>query len=834
MIARRRPGTGRHALPLLLALCLPLAPAGVEAGQGAADSVSATVGEPFPDTKVGKMVQAYRIVGTPPDVDGQLDDEVWEVAPMLDDMVQIEPVNMDPPTYRTTVQVAFDDRYVYVAAYMYDDEPALITTGVGRRDDIPSSDRVWIGFDPRHDHLTAYAFETNPSGMQADYSFWDDTRRTMDYDAVWEVRTAITGQGWTAEFRIPFSQMRFDSRLESTAVWGFLVVRDIYRTGERDRWVGIPRGGSGLVSRYGHLVFEDGAPAPPRRMEVLPYVLGGRTTGVDIPGTTTASTGADVRFGVGSAATLSATVNPDFAQVEQDPAVLNLTVFETFFPERRPFFLEDARTFIPSQERFRLFHSRRIGRTPGRIPVEADVDVVERPSETTLLGAAKLTGKISGWTFGGLSAVTSREYATVTPAAVGIPSQERQDLIEPLALYSVGRVQRDVGRSSNVGALVTLVNREHVGDAVTAGFDHGVRWGGNRWRWDGFYAVTRAPGRDDGVRSDVGVDMDFAFEGKYVGFGTSAAHIGRDFRVNDVGFLRGRVNVNDVRMSANLGQPDPWGIFRSIRWSGAVSRSWNTDGLPVSGSIDNNFFMQFANYWRVNGGFDYELPSEDDLDTRGGPPIRRPGGYRANAGLFSDSRKTWSTGFFVNTAWGKDGSWQAGIRPSLNLQPSPRLQVSLSGSYTQAGETAQWIINTDVTGDGAVDHVYGRLHRDVIDVTLRTTVAVHRDLTFQAYLQPFVAVGDYDDIRYLARPRSFDFTPALLSHNPDFNVKSLRGNVVLRWEYVRGSTLFVVWNMSASDAARPGVFSPWRDLGGALGADGTQALLVKVNYWWSR
>ena len=261
-------------------------------------------------------------------------------------MVQNDPNNMQPPTERTVVKVLYDDRSVYVGVINYMKDPSKITNALGRRDTFPRSDSIKITFDPRHDHLTAYTFDSNPNGVQGDMTWFDDTRSSTDYDAVWEVRTQITADGWTAEFRIPFSQLRFSITPGEAVVWGFNVRRDIVYNAETIRWVATPRGAQGFVSRFGHLTFAK-PPAPPRRFEVQPFMLarkehvtGDRLRSRRLP------RGLDLRMGLGTATTLSASVNPDFGQVEQDPAVLNLSVFETFFPEKRPFFIEDSRTLV--------------------------------------------------------------------------------------------------------------------------------------------------------------------------------------------------------------------------------------------------------------------------------------------------------------------------------------------------------------------------------------------------------------------------------------------------------------------------------------------------------
>ena len=381
------------ALPAVQAFAQPLAPAGPARG------------EPAVPEKAGKELRAHYVGETPLRLDGRLDEEPWHAAQSIDDMVQNDPDNMQAPTERTSVRILYDDRSVYVGVINYMRDPSKITTALGRRDTFPRSDSIKITFDPRHDHLTAYTFDSNPSGVQGDMTWFDDTRSSTDYDAVWEVRTQITAEGWTAEFRIPFSQLRFTITPGEPVVWGFNIRRDIVYNAEMIRWVATPRGAQGFVSRFGHLTFAR-PPAAPRRLELQPFTLARQehqtTTGSDKD----IAAGLDFRMGLGTATTLSATVNPDFGQVEQDPAVLNLSVFETFFPEKRPFFIEDSRILVPNYPQVPMFHSRRIGQRPNRFAVPEEDVVIDRPDATTILGASKVTGKSNGWTYGGLTALT--------------------------------------------------------------------------------------------------------------------------------------------------------------------------------------------------------------------------------------------------------------------------------------------------------------------------------------------------------------------------------------------------------------------------------------------
>jgi hypothetical protein len=405
-----------------------------------------------------------------------------------------------------------------------------------------------------------------------------------------------------------------------------------------------------------------------------------------------------------------------------------------------------------------------------------------------------VTGKSAGWTYGALSTLTAREYAIVDSIGVdtaGVETATRTArLIEPLTSYSAARIQRDImGGASNVGALATAVVRENDANALAGGIDYKIRWDRNRFEWNGHWAVTRAGGPD----------------GMATGFGGVS----------------------------NFGQPDPWGIFRSVSaWAGG-NRAWNGDGLVFDREVWLSTSGQFHNYWSAELVGWYEFETLDDRDTRGGPPIVRPAFPGGGLWIGTDSRKSWRASL---GAWGGKstvGSWGISIGPHLSINPSTRLQASLSANFDFGVDDAQWITNDDVDGDGETDYVYGTLRRDVVSITARATLALSRDLTVEFYLQPFVAVGNYSNIRKLAEPSSYEFEPVSLDFDPDFNSKSLRGNLVIRWEYVRGSTLFLVWNVSTFDGANPGDFDLWRDLGNAFRADGIHAFMVKLTYWLS-
>jgi hypothetical protein len=791
--------------------------------------------EPAIPEKTGKSLEAFRVEDTHTlRIDGRLDDEAWKVAATIDDFVQMEPQNMSAPGERTVVQVAYDKRYVYVGVRCYMSDPATIRSSLGRRDNIPASDRIYLSFDPRHDHQTGYVYMLNVSGVQGDFTLFDDTQNSFDYDGVWEAATHVDRNGWTAEVRIPFSQMRFDTPDGESATWGFNVERHIAGTGEEAWWVPTPRGVTGRVSRFGHLVFGERL-APPRRIELLPFTLASvehHTTDADSAGL---NGGLDIRIGLG-ASTLSATINPDFGQVEADPAVLNLSVFETFFPEKRPFFLEDSRIFVLPYGQMPSFYSRRIGQVPGRLALHDGEALVSKPRQTTILGAAKLTGKSSGWTYGVLGAVTSREYAVVDVTTVDDDRNETitrngNRLVEPAALYTVGRIQRDLG-GSNVGLISTAVVREKDRDAFTGGPDFNIRWDRNRFTLNGHWLVTRAP-IDAVMRTDHGGVVNLNFEAKHLAAYLHADHFGRNFRNADIGFLRSRADKNDVSGTVEAIQPDPWKMFRRISGHVGTQHQWTDNRLVFGRVVFGGFNANLRNYWRVFGGADHLFDRFDDLDTRGGPVIARPSGDSYYLGVYSDSRKKWRGSVFTSGKRDAAGGWERSVEPGVSMQVADRLQAEVSVNYQLGRDAAQWIQNEDLDGDGADENIYGRLKRHVVNVTGRATYSFTRDLTFEAYLQPFVAAGDYTDIRRLALPRSYSFAPVTIGNDPDFSDKSLRGTIVMRWEYLRGSTLFLVWNMATNDDTRPGQFSPLRDLGAGFGAPGSHAFVAKLSYWFA-
>jgi hypothetical protein len=304
--------------------------------------------------------------------------------------------------------------------------------------------------------------------------------------------------------------------------------------------------------------------------------------------------------------------------------------------------------------------------------------------------------------------------------------------------------------------------------------------------------------------------------------------------VADLGFFRSRPGEYQVSAGGGYNQPDPSSVLRSWNVGGNVGQSWVGD-LKVGSWVNGWAGAELLNFWSFSINAGYNPEAFDDLDTRGGPAILRPSSRWGNLFVNSDSRGNWNWfgGFFADDNALDGSGW--GVDQGLDLRPSPRVQISLSGGYNTSVNPMQWVTNQDATGDGVTDYVYSTLQSDVVNVTLRGSAAVNRELTLEAFLQPFVAVGDYREFKRLAAPNTHDFTPvdAALIDDPDFNSKSLRGTFVLRWEYVRGSAIFLAWNLSGGDESRPGVFRPMRDIRDVFGAPLDNRVMLKVNYWFS-
>ena len=771
-----------------------------------------------------RTLNAVRLEGVRPQIDGVLDDPVWQQAPVFTGFVQREPEEGQPASEQTTVQVAYDDEMLYVGVMAYDSDPEGIVSRLVRRDQWAEADWIQVSLDTHHDHQTGYAFSVYAGGSIYDAVIRDYGWDNDAWNGVWESAHSIGTEGWSVEFAIPFHNLRFSSGGD----WGINIARYISRKKEQVFWVMTPRKESGWVSRFAHL--EGLAAIQSRRtLELLPYSVGRSTfaAGRELFG----NAGADLRYGLSSNISLNATINPDFGQVEADPAELNLSVFETFQEERRPFFVADSEAFDTPID---LFYSRRIGRQPSFHALPDGHEALDESESTTILGAAKLTGKTAAkTTFGLLTALAAREYVRIETTSVREGGQKHRDfLVEPRTHFLVGRIKQDLfAGNSHVGLLGTAVQRDQARDAYTSGMDWTLKWRDNGYTFWGQLAGSLAT-VDDQRRGGLGNMAVLSKNSGWLRGELWWEAYSRHFEINDLGF-QWRNDFYTPWLWIQLRKEEDWAIFRRNFYNFNRWGTWNFDRTNLQNGFDFNTHHQLKNYWWIHFDYYHTWRSFDDLDTRGGPLIVRPANDGFEIELESDDR--FMVSGWVEFEWENNsvGSTHREVSGSIRIRPTSRFEISLRPRYSWDYNDAQWIENLDVNADGEDDEfVYGTLDSQTLDLTTRANILFSRDLSVEVYVQPFISAGRYSHFKALERPRSYLF----VEHpgpekSPDFRNRSLHSNAVLRWEYKPGSTLFIVWSQFRDDESEVGAFRPGHNLRRSFIDEGTNIFLVKLNYW---
>lgn len=827
------------------------------------------------------QIDAIRLA-EPITIDGKLSEPVWHNGSGFSQFIQRDPHEGGQPTQKTIVHLAYDDAAIYIGARMFDSAPDSIIARLGRRDAQLTSDMFGFFVDPYYDRRSGFYFSINAAGTMYDGVLYNDEWDDDSWDGVWEAEVQIDAQGWTAEMRIPYSQLRFKNK--DRMIWGINFRRDIARKNERDYLVFTPKNGSGFVSRFADLVGIENI-TPPRRVEVLPYVTTKAEYTQHLPGNPfndgskyLPGSGADLKVGIGSNLTLDATVNPDFGQVEVDPAVVNLGDVETFFSEKRPFFIEGSTIFNFGQGGSRsnwgfnwsspqFFYTRRIGRAPqGSAP---SADFADVPLGTNILGAAKLTGKIGGnWNIGTLHALTSREHAELKLTQ---DNRRWHSEVEPLSYYGIARAQKEIkeGRQG-IGFISTLAARrfddqrlrdEINSSAFTGGVDGWTFLDANKtWVLTGWAGMSQLRGNEARLtalqrssrhyfqRPDAGhVEVDsFAtsltgYAGRLllnkqkgnVIFNSAIGFVDPKFDLNDMGFLF-RTDV----INGHIGGGYKWtklGRFTRYReLLGAVFGSRDFDGNMIWMGVWQSGYFEFLNYYSFNYSFAYNPETVNNNRTRGGPlTLNRPG-WQANFFLNSDSRKTWVFGLGTFGYSRGPQNWDGGFDASVEWKPSANLSVSTGPTLWWNRNFAQYVTvipDPQATATFGNRYIFAALKQTELSASIRMDWTFTPRLSLQLYAQPLISSGDYFSYKELTRPRSYEFTPYLTDRSDDFNFKSLRGNAVLRWEYSPGSTLYFVWTQSRTDYENFGDFRFNRSVNRLTDARPDNIFLIKASYW---
>ncbi len=787
-------------------------------------------GSAFADTEADtlKTARAVRVTGQI-HPDGVLSEADWQRAPEITGFRQYEPHEGEPCSQRTVAKILYDDEAVYVGVWLYDNEPDKIIPILTRRDRWSESDFISVRLDTHHDHQSAYYFNVNAAGVQRDIMLYNNTNADESWDAVYEANAKIYDWGWTAEFKIPYSALRFTKADKYT--WGLQLGRYIGRSQEDARWQFTPEREDRGVARYGHLVGIEGI-EPPSRMEILPYIV---QTGIYEPETAgnpdgqknLSDIGVDFKYGLSSAFTLDATVNPDFGQVESDESVLNLTAYETFYPEKRPFFIEGFDIFHSLY--FDQFYSRRIGRAPSGSVEDADF-YYDYPRSTNILGAFKLTGKTNGGTsIGVLNATTREEKAEYAPAG---STEHLNAVVEPMANYSVLRVKQDIFGKSYVGAMLTAVNQKDMTDAYTASADWSIYLPDNNYIFDGQVLGTRnGPGTDDYAAMLELCKM----SGKNIRGNVIYDYYGENVDWNRLGY---------VNLVGYWGSGTWWQVCSNkevgiIRYANLNINAWYNeyfDGLKYSNGGNFNSNLQFTNNWWLWGGAAMNGDRYEKTETRGnGHWLLRCGPSYWFGGRTNESKNI--SGDFSHEYFESRGGHGRYYYAGANIRPKANLEFELGTSFTHYTDYEYWV----GTGEDGLP-VFGALDQNVLNVNLRSTYTFTKNLSLQWYSQFYFSAGDYGKYyRMIDSDHLEEVDPeayAIDMERNDFNYKSLNINLILRWEFRPGSTLFLVWTQArdrydTGNPTRNYSLSLSRDFEDMFALPQTNTFLAKVNYWWN-
>ena len=853
-----------------------------------------------------KRVYNTAFAKTAPEIDGQMNDPCWEQVEWSGDFIQIQPYENKAPSQQTSFKVLYDDDNLYILVRAFDSEPDKISRRISRRDNF-DGDMVSVAIDSYYDQQTAFSFTAMASGAKGDEAVTQDGNNWDEsWNPIWFLKTSIDDKGWCAEMKIPFSQLRFGKKTEH--IWGIQVMRHIFRLEERSTWQFIPKGSPGQVHLYGELHGINDI-KPKRKVELLPYTVA-RTERFAKAGDnpflngkkSAFSAGLDGKAAITNDLTLDFSINPDFGQVEADPSEVNLSAFESYFSERRPFFVEGKNIYefepsssivIHNMGADNLFYSRRIGRYPHNSPELKENEYADIPEATTILGAMKLSGKTKdGLSIGVLESVTANEKATIDNGGV-----RRKESVEPLTNYFVGRLQKDYNKGETVfGGIVTAVNRDITNPALnylptaayTGGLNFNRNWNERTWYFNANAIFSYIKGSTEAMvnaqrssaryyqRPDanyVSVDSSRTSLAGYGGtlkfgrsskkrlqFETSFTLRSPGLEFNDIGYMRYSDVIHHGSWVAYYIR-DPFSIFNNFYLNTNYWAYWNFSGEMLSAFTNMNFNTQFRNKWRLNGNLTRSGNSKSTNLLRGGPTFILPGALNVNLNV--QSKQSRKTSIYAGSYQGfgdvksfRNQEYWAGI----NYRPINSLAISFSPDYSITNNELQYVSEQAITNDPR--YIFARINQKTASFTFRINYTFTPELSLEYYGQPFVSAGKYTEFKRVTSPKADrfrdrynNFSTQELSFskennsysidedhdgksdysfdNPDFNFQQFRSNLVLRWEYRPGSTLFFVWSQGRTNSVSNGSFDYDRDMRDLFGVTPHNVFLIKFSYWFS-
>ena len=860
----------------------------------------------FSQDNTEKKIYETTFTQTAPVIDGLMNDECWDLVEWSGNFTQTDPAENKPPSQDTKFKILYDNDNLYVFFRAFDTEPSKISKIVTRRDNF-TGDMVEINIDSYFDKQTAFSFSVMASGAKGDEAITQDGNNwDANWNPVWFLKTSIDDKGWCAEIKIPFSQLRFGKKDEQ--VWGIQISRRIYRLQERSVWQYIPKGSPGIVHLFGELHGIKNI-QPKRHLELLPYALGkverfekeegnpfkdGKSSGF--------SAGLDGKAGITNDLTLDFSINPDFGQVEADPSEVNLSAFETYFSEKRPFFIEGRNIyeFAPNQtiviSKFggdNLFYSRRIGRYPHNYPETTEGEYVDMPESTTILGAAKLSGKTKkGLSIGLLESVTANEQALIDSSGT-----QRKESVEPLTNYFVGRLKQDFNKGeTTLGGIFTAVNRDITNPALdylpasayTGGIDFQRNWKERTWYVAGNAEFSNINGKEPAIinlqrssaryyqRPDadhLSLDSSLTTLSGYGGtmkfgrgsqkklqFETSLTLRSPGLEFNDIGYMRYSDLIHHGSWVAYYIR-NPFAIFNNFYLNTNYFMYWDYSGKLLSFNTNLNFSSQFKNRWGINGSFTWQNEYISTSHLRGGPSIIIPGEEGINLNLSTDQSKKLTVYAGCYFGIGNEESYNYNeYAAQMDIRPMNSLLLSVSPDFIHYVSELEYVSTTDNSADSK--YLFGDIDMQTLGITFRINYTINPELSIEYYGQPFVSAGDYSNFKKITDThadkfidRYYTFADDEISFNsednlytvneknggnetysftnPDFNFSQFRSNLVLRWEYLPGSTLYLVWSQGRTSSASNGEFSYGNDLQTLFDITPHNIFLLKLSYWFS-
>ncbi len=842
-----------------------------------------------------------------PVIDGRLDDSSWNAVEWTSDYIENQPDENTPPSEQTQFKIVYDKKNLYIGVRNFDSHPDSIVNRLSRRDGF-AGDWVEFNIDSYHDLRTAFSFTITSAGVKGD-EFISNNGNNWDgsWNPIWYAKTNIDDKGWTAEIKIPFSQLRFGKSKEQ--IWGIQSTRRFFRKEERSLWQRVPQDAPGWVSEFGELHGLIDL-EPQKQLEIQPFTVTKADsyprevgnpfrTGND----TELNGGLDAKIGITNDLTLDLTVNPDFGQVEADPSAIALDGFEIFFREQRPFFVENNNIFDYRFSRSNagdtfgsdnVFFSRRIGRSPQGFPDTNDNEYVDQPANTTILGAAKFSGKTkNGWSIGVLESVTARERADVAEVINGEVVNRREAEVEPLTNYFVGRLQKDFNeRNTFVGGIFTATNRnlpEHLSylheAAYSGGLDFQHNWKNRAWYVGGNVVFSHVRGTEEAIQNTqnsfrhrfqrVGASYleydptktSLTGTGGNIQIGKQAQGHWRfesgftwrspELELNDLGFQR---LSDDLRHYTWVGYRTlkPFSIFRNLGLNYNHWSAWDFGGNHNLLQFNVNSWANFQNNWFANFGLTYVGVNQSNFALRGGPRLRfSPSVFFWN-NLGTDNRKKVRFNIGHNGSRSFDNSRNRyRMYFGISYQPLNSLRLSLNPSYNHNSDKIQYVQNVDFGNE--VRYINATIDQRTLSASLRVNYTINPNLTVQYWGQPFVSRGRYMNFKYITDPQAGSFNDrfnlysnAQLSLDedagaylvdedangitdysfgqPDFSFVQFRSNLVVRWEYIPGSEVFLVWSQGVTGSGDPGngLFANLDDQ--ILGQEKDNTFLIKATY----